>query len=69
MSRRPADILRDHFASVTPDDEHAIVDLILDDESSAADLARRTCACGVKVDGFYEYLAHLIDVLEKELAA
>ncbi len=30
-----------------------------------ADLAIRTCACGERIDGYHEYVAHLIAMLEK----
>jgi hypothetical protein len=32
----------------------------------AADLAIRTCSCGQRIDGFYEYVDHLISIFEKE---
>ena len=32
------------------------------------DLAIRTCHCGQRIDGFYEYVDHIKDVLRKEMS-
>lgn len=41
------------------------VDRFGQERVDAADLALRTCSCGVRVDGFYEYIDHLKDELRK----
>ena len=58
--------IQDHIPSLTDRDEHAIVAAILDDESEVADLAQRTCRCGLHIDGFYSYVDHLIAVFGGE---
>ena len=35
-------------------------------EVDNADLALRTCRCGVRIDGFYEYVDHLKAMARKE---
>lgn len=62
--------INDHIPSLTDEDEMIIKDRLsemgfdmYDDSYDVADLAMRTCACGVKLDGFYEYVDHLKDVL------
>ncbi len=62
------ELLREHTPSLTDEDEYEINDKAVDLVNSAilgtgdvdvADLARRTCRCGVRIDGFYEYIDHL----------
>lgn len=56
-----------HTPSLSDDDERVIdersmntmVDRYGQHEFEAADLALRTCHCGTKIDGFYEYVEHL----------
>lgn len=60
-------LLAQHVPSLSDDDESAIYDVIaamatLDENADVADLAKRTCSCGVKIDGFYEYVDHLTEV-------
>lgn len=38
------------------------------DYEDVANLARRTCHCGLRVDGFYEYVEHLLELLREEQA-
>jgi len=61
-------ILNQHYAHLTDEDE---VDIgfslgFARDDVDLASLALRTCQCGVRVDGFYEYLDHLKAMLRKE---
>jgi len=65
--------IREHIPSLTDEDDAAITDRILDqidsrsgDEGDNADLALRTCMCGVKIDGYYSYVDHLITVFGGE---
>lgn len=64
----PAGILDEHTPSLTDEDEDEIreralgLGLLMEGGSYEGDLARRTCACGVKIDGFYEYVDHLKEV-------
>ena len=69
-------IIDQHIPSLTDEDESTIIGLASDmgpfglaDGPAAADLAIRTCHCGVKIDGFYEYVDHLKEMIEKEANA
>ena len=64
MTKR-ADIIRAHIPSLTDEDEALIYELVtsLDEDVTAADYALRTCRCGKRIDGFYQYTDHLIEVL------
>ena len=61
-----------HIPSLTNENEDTIRDRATEvglysgiyDE---ADLAIRTCSCGVRVDGFYEYVSHLKGAMRAEL--
>lgn len=55
-------LLEAHYPSMTRADEAEIAIRLARGED-AAELALRTCACGKHVDGFYEYVDHLKDVL------
>lgn len=66
------EVIEQHIPSLTDEDESLIEDHARDwlfpdpgFKSDAADLALRTCHCGVKIDGFYEYVDHLKEVLRK----
>ena len=67
-------LIRAHIPSLTLRDEVTItrgaVDLVAsafsEREADVADLAVRTCACGKHLDGFYEYVDHLIAVFGGE---
>jgi hypothetical protein len=67
----PEEIIRDHIPSLTDEDEEEILNLATNvigtDELDVADLAIRTCHCGKRIDGFYEYADHLIEVMSKGL--
>jgi hypothetical protein len=60
------DVLRDHVPSLTDKDERDILAAILSDDSDVADLAVRTCACGVRIDSFYAYVDHLASLFGGE---
>ena len=61
------EILKAHIPSMSPDNEDEILDratnVIGTDELDVADLAIRTCSCGQRIDGFYEYVEHIKEVL------
>ena len=73
LLRAPAiSIIDQHIPSLTDEDEAVIEDHARDwlfpdpgYNSDAADLAIRTCKCGEKIDGFYEYVDHLKEVLKQ----
>lgn len=56
-----------HIPSLSQDDENEIMQRYWDQDGDVgcdvAALALRTCACGKKIDGFYEYVDHLVEVL------
>lgn len=52
--------IKQHIPSISDEDEQDIIDNLFDDD--VAGLARRTCHCGLRIDGFYEYVEHLIDL-------
>lgn len=61
-------IINEHIPQLTVEDEQTIDGLALQigrysEEVTAADLAVRTCNCGRKIDGFYDYVDHLKDVV------
>jgi hypothetical protein len=62
-------IIDQHIPSLTDQDDVEIDERIgrlrfdPDDDSGNEDLALRTCACGANIDGFYEYVDHLKEVL------
>lgn len=56
----------DHVPSISDEDDAAIVANILADDTDTADLAIRTCACGAPIDGFYQYVDHLVAVFGGE---
>lgn len=51
-----------HYASMSDADGQEIAARAVEGEDMGS-LAIRTCACGVRIDGFYEYLDHLKQVL------
>lgn len=55
-----------HVPSLTDKDDRAICAAILAPDTDTADLALRTCACGQPIDGFYQYVDHLIAVFGGE---
>jgi hypothetical protein len=67
----PADLVRQHIPSLTND-----ADIEIDEAMSRslnkngyyewADAAIRYCACGERVDGFYQYVDHLIGLFGEE---
>lgn len=64
----PSSVIDEHIPSLTEEDEEVIETVIGDGVVATADLgdlAVRTCACGVAIDGFYEYVNHLKDELRK----
>lgn len=58
-------VIDEHIPSLAVDDEEVIYDKAntFDPEFDVAHLALRTCHCGAKIDGFYEYVDHLKEVI------
>lgn len=57
-------LLRNHTPSLSEGDDAEISSLIPEvswGEGDVADLAIRTCSCGTRIDGYYEYIDHLRD--------
>ena len=58
-------VLFKHVPSLSDEDAAQIVENIVmitgshEDQTDIADLALRTCSCGVRLDGFYQYVDHL----------
>lgn len=59
-----AQVLDEHRASLTAADEAEIVRRMMQTDD-VAELALRTCACGQRIDGFYEYVDHLRAVIAR----
>lgn len=67
----PIEILDQHIPSITEAIEDELWQRIgrawSDDsyfgEADSADCALRVCMCGKRVDGYYEYVAHLKEML------
>lgn len=59
-------LLDAHIPSISDADEVAMSDRFakgfLDGSMDYADFGLRTCMCGEKIDGFYEYVDHLKEV-------
>ena len=61
-------LISEHIPSLTDENVEeinlAIFNMAFEEKGvDHADLAIRTCHCGVKIDGFYEYVDHLKEVL------
>lgn len=60
-------IIDQHIPSLTDDDEQEMLAMppphMLD--SDVANFAIRTCHCGVRIDGFYQYTDHLKEMLKQ----
>lgn len=57
------EVIDAHIPSLTDEDDLAIDGAMYQVGNTNADLAIRTCMCGKKIDGFYEYTDHLKEVL------
>ncbi len=63
-------IINEHIPSMSEEDEDEIADLAADwpihpyQGDGPADWAIRTCYCGKRIDGFYEYVDHLKEALK-----
>jgi hypothetical protein len=58
----PAEIIKAHYASIT-DEMDEDPDLFPKDDEGNYSGDQRVCACGQKLDGFYEYTDHLISLM------
>ena len=65
----PEQIIREHVPSISDQDEKVMNSRFdrWDQNEDWADYALRTCSCGVRIDGFYEYVDHLIEMVHKGL--
>lgn len=67
MNEAALAIIDQHIPSLSDADDDEIVAKAYwgpaGEMADAADLAIRTCACGIRIDGFYEYVDHLKSVL------
>lgn len=62
----PTSIILAHLPSLTDKDELEIIGRIWETEDpETAGFALRTCDCGKRIDGFYQYVEHLISKLEE----
>jgi len=63
-------IIDAHIPSLTDEDEDLIYERTTrwDEDVTAADYALRTCHCGQHIDGFYDFVDHIKDVLRKEMS-
>lgn len=64
------EILNEHVPSLTAYDEVRINEQMGRDLAEYGyydngNLALRTCACGVMIDGFYEYHDHLLEIFRE----
>jgi hypothetical protein len=74
VTTKRAALLRQHIPSITDELEleleekrfNSDVDRYGQPAVDVADLAVRICHCGVRIEGFYEYVDHLEEVLAKE---
>jgi len=59
-----------HWPSLKDEDEATLIDrmgvYLVDEDTTVADFAVRTCACGFKIDGFDEFMFHLTELARKE---
>ena len=56
-------LLTQHTPSITDEDERVMGLLnVFDEQFDYADYALRTCRCGVRIEGYYEYVDHLREV-------
>lgn len=64
-----ADNPNNHIPSLTDEDDAQVTARAYwtDEVADPADLAIRTCHCGVKIDGFYEYVDHLKNIISTEV--
>lgn len=57
-------IIKQHIPSITDEmDEDDVLTPRWDDGDYAGD--QRVCACGREIDGYYDYVDHLAEVLSK----
>lgn len=60
------EVIDAHTPSLSDENELELLAINQDTEDfDVADYALRTCACGLRIDGFYEYAAHLKDEIRK----
>lgn len=54
-----------HTPNLTEEDEGKINDIVMLDtyEDFISDLAKRTCSCGFPIDGYYDYIGHIKQVV------
>lgn len=63
MNELAIDLIKQHIPSLTDADEESMNAICDAGGWDPADLALRTCHCGLKIDGYYDYVGHLLAVL------
>lgn len=74
MNEAAIEVIERHVPSLSTTDEielderryNSDVDRYGQPAVDVADLALRTCSCGVGIDGFYAYVDHILGLLGKE---
>ena len=65
--RAAISVIDQHIPSITDEIEEELTERAeqfgFSADGDVADLAIRTCHCGARIDGFYEYVDHLKEVL------
>lgn len=59
-------VIKAHVPSLTDLAAEVILTRLTDDDTDVADLAVRQCACGLMLDGYYEYVDHVVELLGGE---
>lgn len=68
------EVIDEHIPSLTDEDEDELRNrahnaaLLTAGAVDLADCALRTCRCGIRIDGFYDYVDHLKEMIRKETA-
>jgi hypothetical protein len=59
-------VINEHIPSLDEETEELLVEMAVDiGNNDVSDLAKRTCACGEEIDGFYDYVSHLRQVFSE----
>jgi len=63
----PIEVIDAHTPSLSKENEWEMLAMTPPHklDSDVANFAIRTCACGLRIDGFYEYVSHLKDEMRK----
>lgn len=61
-------VINDHIPSLSDEADDEMWRIYGTSDFDMADFAVRDCRCGLRIDGFYEYIDHLKAMLRKELS-